>query len=142
MSLWRREAIRRFPEMQREIADADGIMYIWWIFARKIEEAYHQYPPDEGSIAAIYDYALWSLKHRSIEVRTQVVINFFEGLHDDPIVRWDLPRRISQEDFDMLGFAWEYGAKQKFDDLRQEFLENKARIGKENRTRRPHHASG
>jgi hypothetical protein len=142
MSLWRREAIQRFPEMHWEIADADSVMYVWNRLFDKLQDAYCKEPRDDSRIAAIYDYALWSLKHRSIEVRTQVVINFFEQLHDDPKVRRDLPQRISQEDFDLLGFAWEYGTKQKFEDLQQEFVENKARIEKENRTRKPHHASG
>lgn len=142
MSLWRREALARFPELHREIADADGLMYLWWIFSSKLDEAYHKSPPDDRTIAAIYEYALWSLKHRNINVRTDVVINFFEGLHDDMLVRRDLPRYISQEDFDMLDFAWEYGTKQKFADLRQEFIANKTRIEKENRTRRSHLAIG
>ena len=135
MSLWRREALTRFPEMHQDITEAIDKNYLWCEFFRGLQQAYQQGPPDAKRIAAIYNYALWSLKHRSISVRTAVVISFFEQLHDDVQIRRDLPRHLSQDDFDMLGFAWEYGTKQEFAELRREFIANKTRIEKEKRTK-------
>ena len=135
MSLWRHEALTRFPEMRREIAEALDLDYLWSRLFECLQNAYQEQPPDAKRIAAIYNYALWSLKHRSISVRTAVVISFFEQLHDDVQIRRDLPRHLSQDDFDMLGFAWEYGTKQEFAELRREFIANKTRIEKEKRTK-------
>lgn len=143
MSLWRREAIRRFPEMHREIAESDGAMFLWSSLSQRLETAYHEAEPDdEKSIAAIYDYAHWCLTHRSIEVRTAVVICFYEDLLDNPEISRNLPRYLTQTDFDMLGSAWEYGTKRNFADLRKEFVENKARIDKEKQAQRPAKRAG
>ena len=137
MSLWRREALARFPEMRREIADAEGLHLFWFeINYRLFEPAYASEPSDAAIIARVFDYAHWCLTHRSIEVRTAVVLGFYEDLMWKSKTRQDLPRWISQDDFDMLGFAWEYATKEKFADLRQEFIANKARIEKEKRTKR------
>ncbi len=138
MSLWRREALTRFPELHREIADADGLAYLWSRLFDRLEAAYGKAGPrDEKSIAVIYDYAHWCLTHRSIEVRTAVVICFYEDLLDNPEVSRDLPGHLTQTDFDMLGSAWEYGTKRDFAELQKEFVENKAQIDSEKQKRRP-----
>ncbi len=137
MSLWRREALARFPELHREIADASGTSMLWLkLWNSLFKPAYEEDPLDDETIARVYNYAHWCLTHRSIEVRTAVVICFYEDLLDNPEVSRDLPRHLTQTDFDMLGSAWEYGTKRDFADLRKEFVENKARIDKEKQTRR------
>ena len=136
-SLWRREALARFPEMRRKIADAEGLNLFWFeISCNLFEPAYASEPPDAAIIARVFGYAYWCLTHRSIEVRTAVVVSFYEHLMWESKTWQDLPCWISQDDFDMLGFAWEYATKEKFADLRQEFIANKARIEKEKRTKR------
>ena len=138
MSLWRREAIERFPEMRREIAKCPNTTELWFeLWYDLFKPAYEKEPPDEEMIRRVYDYAYWSLKHRSSEVATSAIVSFFEHLPDEVQMRREMPRWISQEDFDMLWFAWEYTTKQKFADFRKEFVENKARIDKEKQTRRP-----
>ncbi len=143
MSLWRREAIERFPEMHRSLADADSIGMAWFeLWYSFFKPAYAKEPPDREAIARVYDYAYWCLGHRNIDVRTAVTLDFYEKLHDDSRMRADVPRWISQEDFDMLHFAWEYSTKQDFADLRREFTENKARIDKQERAKRHKSATG
>jgi hypothetical protein len=138
MSLWRREAIERFPEMHREIADADRVGWVWFeLWYGLFKPAYEKEPPDKELIARVYEYAHWCLTHRNIDVRTAVILDFYEMIHDHSRMRRDMPCWISQEDFDMLHFAWEYSTKQDFADLRREFMENKARIDNEKRTKRP-----
>ncbi len=137
MSLWRREALARFPELHREIADADGLTLFWFEIQHGLfQPAYASRPPKPEMIARVFRYAHWCLTHRSIEVRTAVVVSFYEHLMDDNNMRRDMPRWIAQEDFDLLCFAWEYSTKEKFADLRQEFIANKTRIEKENRTKK------
>ncbi len=132
MSLWRREALARFPELHRKIADASGTSMLWLaLWYDLFKPAYEKDPPDDETIARVYDYAYWSLAHRNWNVSTSAIISFFEKLPDDAQMRQDMPRWISQEDIDMLWFAWEYTTKQKFADFRKEFVENKTRIDKE-----------
>lgn len=134
MSLWRREAITRFPELHREIADADSVGWAWFeLWYSLFKPAYAKEPPDNRVIARVYDYAYWCLRHRNIDVRTAAILDFYEMLHEDSRIRADMPRWISQEDFDMLHFVWEYSTKQDFADLRREFTENKTRIDKQKR---------
>ena len=134
MSQWRRGAIERFPEMHRAIADADGVGLVWFeLWYSLFKPAYVKELPDREIIARVYDYAYWCLGHRNIDVRTAVILDFYENLHDDSRMRADMPRWISQEDFDMLHFAWEYSTNQDFTDLRREFTENKTRMDKQKR---------
>ena len=137
MSLWRREALERFPELHRQIGDVNGVSWIWFeLWYALFQPAYEKEPPDIQTGLRVYDYALWCLKHRSINVRTAVVIDFFEKLPDHPQMRREMPRWLSLEDFDLLQFAWEYTTKQPFAEFRREFVENKARIEKEQTMRR------
>jgi len=134
MSLWRREAIERFPELHRGIADADRVGWAWFeLWYGLFKPAYEKDPPDTKIIARIYDYARWCLTHRNIDVRTAVILDFYENLSSDSRMWRDMPRWISQDDFDMLYFAWEYATKRDFADLRHEFIENKARRDKTKR---------
>ena len=136
MSLWRREAIERFPELHREIADADSIGMTWFeLWYGLFKPAYTMEPPASETISGVYEYADWCLAHRNIDVRMAVILDFYEMLHEDSRIRADMPRWISQEDFDMLHFAWEYSTKRDFADLRREFAENKTRIDKQKRIR-------
>lgn len=132
MSLWRREALTRFPELQWEIADAEGPYFVWMALWHDLfKPAYEKEPPDMQTAARVHEYAAWSLKQRSVHVRRAVADEFYERLADDPRTRRDIPRWISQEDFDEMKFAWDYMAPQNYAALRREFTENKARINKE-----------
>jgi hypothetical protein len=143
MSLWRREAIERFPELCREIANAENITMVWFeLWYHLFEPAYQKDPSDTAMIARIYGYADWSLGHRSSDVLTSAIVSFYEHLPNHNQMRRDMPRWISQETCDMLWFAWEYTTKQKFADFRREFIANKLRIDNEPKTKRAKSASG
>ena len=138
-----REALERFPELHREIADADSVGWVWFeLWYGLFKPAYEKEPPDSEMIARMYDYAYWCLDHHNVDVRTAAILDFYEMLSSDNRMWRDMPRWISPEDFDMLHFAWEYSTKRDFADLRREFIANKARIDTENRNRRPKSASG
>ena len=111
MSQWRRVAIERFPALRRDIADAEDMGYMWSELRRRLEDAYRLPTLDEPFVAGVYDYAHWCLCHRSIEVHTAVVLNFYEHLADTILLRRDVARWLSQDDFDLLKFAWQYVLK-------------------------------
>ena len=134
MSLWRREAITRFPELHREIADAEGIYIFWAALRHELSTpACEKNPPDMGTAARVYDYATWSLKQRSPGVRRAVADEFYERLADDPRTRRDMPRWISQEDFNKIKFAWAYMTPENYAALRRDFATNRIRIEKQQR---------
>jgi hypothetical protein len=108
MSLWRRTAIERFPRLHRDIADAESVGWAWFAIRHALPDAYRQGPHDAAFVAAVYDYAHWCLHHRSITVRTAVVLWFYEYLPPDALLRPDMARWLCQEDFDLLAFAWQY----------------------------------
>lgn len=112
MSLWRRTAIERFPHLQKAIAGADSAGWVWFELKQALEDAYRRTPLDEKFVADVYDYAHWCLCHRSIDVRTAVVLWFYEDLVTDDLLRPDMARWMSQEDFDLLEFAWRYILKE------------------------------
>ena len=144
MSLWRREAIERFPELRREIADAEGT-YIAWnaLWHGLLKPAYEKEPPDTETMARVYDYAAWSLKQHSDAVRLAVADKFYQRLADDPRTWQDMPRWISQATFDSLLFAWDfYMTRQNYANRRREFIEHKSRIDNEKKTQRSASASG
>jgi hypothetical protein len=111
MSRWRRYAIEKFPHLHRTIADAEGANWVWFELRWALEKTYAQDPLEEKFVGDIYDYASWCLHHRSIEIRTAVVLNFYEALPENPLLRPDLARWISQDDFDLLEFTWHYVLK-------------------------------
>lgn len=113
MSLWRRLAIERFPQLHRTIADADHAGWLWYELRHALIDAYRAdaegaKPLDEKFVSGVYQYAHWCLHHRSIEVRTYVVVWFYEDVADHPVLSQDIGRWMAQEDFDLLEFAWRY----------------------------------
>ena len=143
MSLWRREAIERFPELRREIADAEGTYIAWMaLWHGLFKPAYEKEPPDIETMARVYEYAAWSLKQHSDAVRLAVADEFYQRLADDPRTWREVPRWISRETFDGLKFAWDYMDRKSYAALRREFIENKSRIDNEKKTQRSPSASG
>ena len=130
MSLWRREALARFPELQRQIADAEGLCFVWMALRHGLfNPAHEKVPPDIETAARVYESAAWSLRQRSTYVRTAAADEFYEWLVDDPRTRRDMPRWISQKDFDGMRFSY-YMTPQNYAALRREFAKNKERIEK------------
>lgn len=136
MSRWRHHAIEKFPHLHRVIADADDADWVWVELRRALMKTYAHGSVDEKFVADVYEYAAWCLHHRSIEIRTAVVYFFYEDLPHEPLLRPDLARWITQEDFDLLEFAWRYVLKdnEAVTAFQQEFAARKAEF--EGRKRR------
>ena len=132
MSLWRREAMKRFPKLHREIADVEGTYLLWPLLRNELfKPAYEKSPPDMETARRVYEYAAWSLRQRSLDVRRAVADEFYERLADDPQTRRDMPHWLSQEDFDWMKFAWAHMTPQNYAALRREFAKNKERIDRQ-----------
>ena len=124
MSLWRREAIERFPELHREIADAEGIYFAWMALWHSLfMPAYERHPPDTRTAGRVYGYAAWCLKQRSLCVRRAVADEFYERLPSDPLTHREMPHWISQQEFDtlasLLTLGWDATVRQDFNNVKR-----------------------
>jgi hypothetical protein len=132
MSLWRREALERFPELHRDIANVEGVFLFWHILRHQmLLPAYEKEPPDLETAARVFDYAAWCWTHRSPLVRLAVADEFYDYLGDYPKTRAEMPRWLSLEQFDEQGLIWlaTYMTPEDFAAFRREFLENRKKLG-------------
>lgn len=130
MSSWRRIALETFPALHRSLAGAGGAGLAWLTLFIALCDAYRQEPPDEEFIADVYGYASWCLHHRSFTVQVAVISWFYERLPGEKRLRADMPRWLSQGDFEALEGTWAYAlADEDLQDFRQEFALRKAGLG-------------
>lgn len=133
MSLWRRLAIERFPQLHCAIAKAAHVGSVFQELRYALldadrADAEGAKPLDEKFVSGVYEYAHWCLHHRSIEVRTYVVVWFYEDVADHPVLSQYIGRWMAQEDFDLLEFAWRYVFKDeaRVEAFQQDFRQQKA----------------
>ena len=109
MSEWRRIASEKLPGLQKLISNANSPIALWNQLSFELTRAYEQKPIDEKRVAAIYDYAYWCLTHpRNDDLNSAVCVCFYEDLPTHPLVRRDLARWLSSEDFDGLQSIFAY----------------------------------
>lgn len=103
MSLWRRLAIEKLPELHKQIAQADNAYGVWIALRDELNCIYEREPVDAALIARIYEYASWCwLKSGNEDLATAVLVCFYEHLPTDPPIRKDVARWLSVEDFEAL----------------------------------------
>lgn len=96
MSLWRKEASSRLPELQKIVSSprVDSPMMLWIelnvVFSRVCEDA----SPSIDILDRIWRYGLWSLDRRDADVATAAAVAFFEHAIDTPS-RIDLLPKIT-----------------------------------------------
>jgi hypothetical protein len=101
MSLWRKEASKRLPELQSKIASpsvnspSDLWMELHFEFDRLCREA----TASTDLLSRIWEYAKWSAQHEDESVQTAVVNFFFENIEDTRAYREVLPRFMSRADY-------------------------------------------
>jgi len=100
MSRWRHEALKRLPQLQKVIAQADSVMALWIELVCIFEKAYRCDPPDEKTIAAIYSYADWCIQaprrpDAGHDPLTAVIVCFYEDIPTIRPARDDMPRWFS-----------------------------------------------
>ena len=110
MSLWRREASERLPELQNIIASrlVDSPMMLWIELNIKFEKLSKSQPPPIDLLRRIWRYCEWSLQHGSPEVQTAAALGFCEHLIQTPERAALLPQIMSMADYMGLRSLMEY----------------------------------
>lgn len=101
MPAWRREAIKRLPELRKEIAGAETLMGLWIELNLQFKWAYRE-PRNESLIKRIYSYADWcsqapATKDAETDPGTAVACAFYEHIPTIPAARDDMPRWFTAE---------------------------------------------
>ena len=102
MSLWRKEASKRLPELQAVVADTSvkTPSDLWMALRREFDHLCHQQPPPIGLLSRIWDYAKWSVEHKDDSVQFAAINFFFEEIQDTKVYREVLPRFMTAKDYD------------------------------------------
>lgn len=109
MSLWRRRASEMLPESQTLIAEADNPYDLWSELRSGLNTLYQREPLDDRQISRIYGYAKWCLwQPRNDDLRTAVVVCFYEHLPTDWLIRADVARWLSADEFAGLRAVFSY----------------------------------
>lgn len=110
MSLWRREASERLPELQRIIASelVDSPMMLWIELNQKFEKLCEIQPPPLELLRRIWHYCDWCMRHKNGDVQTAAALGFCEHLIDNPVRAALLPKLMSKSDFMSLQKLLEY----------------------------------
>lgn len=101
MSLWRKTASERLPELQRIIAsrEVDNPMMLWLELQSVFTHLCQQNPPPLDLIRRLWGYAKWSMAHEDGDVRTAAALAFAEHLLDSKAMRRILPDIMTRSDY-------------------------------------------
>jgi hypothetical protein len=104
MSLWRKEASKRLPELQRIIAsrDVDNPMMLWIELHLKFDDLCGQEPPPLDLIRRVWDYAKWCMGQGHDDAGTAAALGFCEHLLDRKATRRILPEIMTRRDYEGL----------------------------------------
>ena len=104
MSLWRKEASNRLPELQRSIASTlvGNPSELWMQLHWEFDRLCHQDPPPIELLSRIWQYARWSSEHESEDVQFAVISFFFEHIEDTRLYRTVLPQFMSRDEYETV----------------------------------------
>ena len=104
MSLWRKEASERLPELQQLIAsrDVDGPMMLWIEIQMEFNNLCEQEPPPLDLIRRVWEYAKWCMAKGHGDVATAAALGFCEHLLDRKATRQILPNIMTRQDYEAL----------------------------------------
>jgi hypothetical protein len=104
MSLWRKEASERLPELQRIIAsrDVDSPMMLWIELKSTFQDLCEQDPPPLDLIKRLWGYAKWCMTQENGDVSTAAALAFGEHLLDRKSTQRILPEIMTRDDYEGL----------------------------------------
>lgn len=104
MSLWRKEASDRLPELQRSITSTlvENPSDLWMQLRCDFDRLCHKEPPPIELLSRIWEYARWSAEHGSDEVKFAVTSYFFEHIKDTRLYRTLLPQFMSRDEYETV----------------------------------------
>jgi hypothetical protein len=104
MSLWRKEASERLPELQRLIAsrDINSPMMLWIEIQMKFQDLCEQEPPPLDLIRRVWGYAKWCMTQGHGDAATAAALGFCEHLLDRNATRDVLPQIMTRQEYEGL----------------------------------------
>ncbi|MBW8863980.1 MAG: hypothetical protein JF609_03470 [Verrucomicrobia bacterium] len=104
MSLWRKEASERLPELQQLIAsrDIDNPMMLWTEIKMKFQDFCEQEPPPLDLIKRVWGYAKWCMAQGHEDVATAAALCFCEHLLDRKATQRILPQIMTRQEYEGL----------------------------------------
>ena len=102
MELWREKAAELFPELEKEVGEAEN-PYLLWFELRAIFEYAYGPPWNESLIKRVYEYAYWCESQprgqtAEDDLLTVVAVCFYEHLPEHPAARADMPRWFTRDE--------------------------------------------
>lgn len=108
MSAWREIAIQKVPQHRRLIEESESVGMLWIDLWLRFVDA-HRPPVDESTVKGIYDFASWCLSDSADEeIWNATICGFYEQLPTEPLVRRELPKHMSRDDFIGMKEIFEY----------------------------------
>jgi hypothetical protein len=135
MALWRKAAIKRLPELRKEIAKAENVMSLWIELTFVFERAYQE-PRNDDLISRIYSYAHWCWDAEKNDdagrdPSTAAYVAFLEDIPNIPAAREDMPRWFTFEEIAASKSLFCYAIGEvAFKDLLAHMQRNRDRYGK------------
>lgn len=104
MSLWRKEASKRLPELQSSISSTLVVSPsdLWMQLRSDFDRLCRQDPPPIELLTRIWQYAKWSAEHESEDVQFAVISFFFEHIEDTRLYRAVLPQFLSRDEYETV----------------------------------------
>ena len=101
MSQWRQEASKRLPELQSSIASTlvENPADLWMQLRNDFDHLCHKEPPPIELLSRIWDYAKWSMEHKSEVVQYAVINCFLDSIEDTRLYRTVLPTFMSDKEY-------------------------------------------
>jgi hypothetical protein len=131
MSAWRREALEKLPSKRLAAERATSPMALWIELNLAAVRAFELRPRNDAELQAIFDYARYSLNGRDDDLRTAVVVAFFENVVQSKAAREDLHRWLSESEFSSLREAFKYHlSEDEFHGFEKAFRRERLEYGK------------
>ena len=129
MSTWRRIAIEKLPQHRKLIEDSESVGMLWVDLWLKFVDA-HRPPVDEATVKATYEFASWCLADsENADIATSTICHFYEHLPTEPLVRRELPKHMTRQDFLGLVQVFDYHlSAEEHERFVSEFLEENERL--------------
>jgi hypothetical protein len=121
MSLWRKTAFERLPELRKLLQKEKTAHSFFGGLVDQLSKAYLQ--KNEDLIRGIYDYAKWCLaaprgKSASDDLLTIVMVSFFEHLPQHEAIRRDIGRWFPKKEIEgMKDFFLYHGTEEQFQEM-------------------------
>jgi hypothetical protein len=137
MSVWRRVALERFPDLRSQIERTESVGMLWIELYSTFCRA-HEEPVDNDLIRRFYLYAWWCLKEsKSTEVSDKAGMGFYEELPMNKLVRERMQEFLTTGQFmKAAGYICHFLGSEEFEKFKEDFIEKRRWFEQKNKKRR------